>query len=301
MPTAARSPRRSTDLVDVLPHLQPRDRVLLRLLSDHLVLTTPQITAALFTSARMCQHRLTQLHRLELVDRFTRPRNRRHGGSAPTHWALGRLGYDLHTAAQRRPPTSARTARARLAQLAESPTLGHLLGVNQFFVDLAAHARTHPDTRLVRWWSEREATARFSGIHPDGHGIWHSNGATTGLWLEHDTGSEDLPRLMAKLVGYERLARQGGPTYPVLFWLHSTDREAHLHQRLTGVASRCPIATATRAAQPHAHPAGPVWAVVGTDPRTRVHLHQLPSEHGPDTAHNPNWHDGRLVLDGPHL
>jgi Replication-relaxation len=296
MSTAPRSPRRSSDLLDVLPSLQTRDRVLLRLLSDHLVLTTSQITALLFSSARMCQHRLQQLHRLELVDRFSQPRDRRHGGSSPTHWALGRLGYDLHAAANHQPLTSARSARARLAQLAESPTLHHLLGVNQFFVDLAAHARIHPDIRLLRWWSERQATARFSGVHPDGHGLWQSAEAVTGFWLEYDTGAEDLPRLVEKLAAYEQLARKGGPTYPVLFWLHSRGREANLHQRLAGVASRCPIVTAARdSGTPH--PAGPVWAVVGHDLHARVRLDQLACDHGEDTGHNPNWRAGRLILD----
>jgi hypothetical protein len=296
MSTTARSARRSIDLVDVLPRLQPRDRILLRLLADHLVLTTGQICSALFASTRMGQHRLRQLHHLELVDRFTRPRDRRHGGSAPWHWTLGRLGYDLHAAAQQQPTTSARSARTRLAHLAESPTLDHLLGVNQFFTDLLAHARTHPDTALLRWWPERHAAARFPGVHPDGHGLWQTGATITGFWLEYDTGSEDLPRLVQKLAGYEQLARKGGPTYPVLFWLHSRSREANLHQRLAGAASRCPVLTATRDPGPP-HPAGPVWAVVGRDLDTRVRLDQLACDHGQDTGHNPNWRAGRLILD----
>jgi len=244
------------------------------------------------------QHRLDRLHALELVDRFARPRTRQDGGSQPAHWALGRLGYDLHAAAHAKPFISARAARQRLAQLAESPTLDHLLGVNQFFVDLAAHARHHPDMRLLRWWSEPEATSRFSGIHPDGHGLWQAGTGTIGFFLEYDTGTEDLPRLVEKLGGYERLARSGGPTYPVLFWLHSPDRESHLHQRLAGVASRCPIATATRHPTSPG-PAGPTWAVVGHDVDSRIHLHQLDSHHGPDSARNPNWRGGRLTLDQP--
>jgi hypothetical protein len=243
----------------------------------------------------MCQHRLHQLHSLELLDRFAPPRNRRQGGSGPTHWTLGRLGFDLHAAGLRGTFTSTGAARQRLAHLAESPTLHHLLGVNGFFTDLLAHARTHPHTRLQRWWSEPEAARRFVGIHPDGHGLWRDDARVVGFFLEYDTGSEDLPRLVEKLAAYERLARGGGggPIYPVLFSLHSADREVHLHDALGTVASRCPIATTVRPATP----AGPVWALVGHDPQQRRCLADLDSDHGPDHPRNPNWHAGRLHLD----
>jgi hypothetical protein len=41
-------------------------------------------------------------------------------------------------------------------------------------------------------------------------------------------------------------------------------------------------------------PAGPVWLPVDT--WRRVELSDLPSDHGPDTAHNPNWRQGHLDL-----
>jgi hypothetical protein len=298
------SSRRQLDLIDVLPFLSPRDRLVLSLLSDHLVLTTYQIRAALFSSSRMAQHRLHQLHSLELLDRFAPPRNRRLGGSGPTRWTLGRLGFDLHAAGQRGTFTSARAARQRLAHLAESPTLAHLLGVNSFFTDLIGHARTHPGSRLQRWWSEPETARRFVGVHPDGHGLWRDGDHLVGFFLEYDTGTEDLPRLVAKLAAYERLARGGGPAYPVLFSLHSPDRETHLHAALGDVASRCPIATCIRPAGLDAAaggPAGAVWAVVGHHPQVRQRLGDLPSDHGPDHPRNPNWHGAQLNLDDdPH-
>jgi hypothetical protein len=278
MPTSARPGGRLPDLVDVLARLQPRDHQLLGLLAEHRVLTTGQIAAALYGSLRMCQHRLRQLHQADLVDRFTRPRDRRHGGSAPWHWTLGRLGYDLHAAEGGGRFTTTRAARQQLARLAASPTLDHLLGVNAFFTDLLAHARTHPDTELIRWWSEYETARRYPGVHPDGHGQWRHGDWQVGFFLEYDTGTEDLPRLIPRLAAYERLARNDGPAYPVLFWLHSTVREINLHRRLAGVSSRCPIATAVRA---RGSPAGPVWAVVGADPATRIALHDLDPGHQP--------------------
>jgi len=295
--------RRALDLADVIPHLQPRDYVLLRLLSDHQVLTTTQIAAALYSSLRMCQHRLHQLRQLDLIDRIRLPRDRRHGGSPPGHWALGRLGHDLHTDTDA-PPVSARTARHRLARHAKTP-LAHLVGTNGFFTDLLAHARTHPHTALLRWWSEHESARRFAGIRPDriqpdGHGLWRHHDRTVGFWLEYDRSTENLPRLVGKLGHYDRLGRSGGPTYPVLFSLDSPAREANLHQALAGVASRCPIATTARHGATHG-PAGPVWALVGHGTTDRMHLHDLDSHHGPDDPRNPNWVDGQLTLDQQQL
>jgi len=177
--------------------------------------------------------------------------------------------------------------------------LQHLLGVNGFFTDLMAHARTHRDTDLQRWWSESETARRFVGVHPDGHGLWRDGDRVVGFFLEYDTGSENLPRLVEKLAAYERLARGGGPTYPVLFCLHSSERERHLHAALGEVASRCPIATTVRANGANGAldgPAGAVWALVGHDPQQRRRLGDLPSDHGPDHPRNPNWHAGQLTL-----
>jgi hypothetical protein len=259
-------PRPAPRLLAELGHLGPRDRLLLRLLADHQVLTTPQICALLFPSLRRAQRRLTVLHRAGFLDRFRDRQGR--GGSQPWHWTLGPLGLALDAAARGHAPPTSRQIWARQHAIAASPRLDHLLGVNQFFVDLLAHARAHPGARLARWWSEQQATALFRGIHPDGHGLWQEAGGTVGFFLEHDTGSESLQRLVTRLASYDKLAHAGGPAYPVLFWLHSPTREAHLHHLLDGAED------------------------------DRLALRQLGGDHGLDCPVNPNWVDGRLVLDG---
>jgi len=127
-------------------------------------------------------------------------------------------------------------------------------------------------------------------IRPDGHALWHENGTTIGLFLEYDTaGAENLTRLVDKLRAYDELASDGGPAYPVLFWLHAADRETHLHQML---ADRGPglVPVATGVHRPGRHPAGPVWQLAG-DPRPgRRRLAELPSRHGrPDDVYNPHY------------
>ena len=112
--------------------------------------------------------------------------------------------------------------------------LRHLLGVNQFFTDLAGYARTHPGAGLHRWWAtarclqagafaadpdDLRQLAYRAPIRPDAHGVFTDNHpdnpddpddpgepgelekaglATVPFFLEHDTGSERLAVLVPR-------------------------------------------------------------------------------------------------------
>jgi hypothetical protein len=269
-----------------LRRLTGRDRLLLSWLSEHFVLTTDQISAALFPSLRAAQRRLTVLHRVGAVSRFQFPRTETDSGAY--RYTLGPLGVTLHPAAYTDPDNPAakppRTHLERRARIIRSPRLGHLLGVNQFFTDLHAYARTRPQAhaRVMRWWSEQHATAvyttRSGVIRPDGHGIWRHSGVDVGFFLEYDNGTSDIARVIKKLPDYER--------FPVLLWLPDPRREAHLLRLLSGVPTRMPVATAVHSADP----AGPVWALPG-HPGPRMRLHELPCAYarsGPGAAANPD-------------
>jgi hypothetical protein len=294
MATTTRTTRNTTTggpyqgLLATYPHLTGRDRDLLGLLDAHRVLTTGQVQRLMFTAVRTCQIRLALLRRLGLLERFRFARDG--GGSYPWHWSLGLAGARLQAAAAGRPAPTPRGHAEQLLRLTVAGHLTHLVATNEFFVRLRHHTRTHPHTRLQRWWSERQATARFLGIRPDGHGIWTEATTTVGFHLECDLGTEPLPRLVSKLESYQRLAYAGGPDYPVLFWLPSPRREAHLHQLLHHQPQPVQVATATH----EADPAGPVWLPPGG--RRRVRLAELPASHGEPTAGNPNWSHGRLDL-----
>jgi Replication-relaxation len=269
--------------------LTARDLVLLGWLADHGVLTTGQIAAALFPSVNFAQRRLRALLGMRLVDRF-RPQ-RPEGGSYPYYWLLAQLGTDV-IASQRGDPVPRRNeARQRRWHLTSRVNLAHLWGVNEYFTQLAAYARTHPDAELRRWWSaarcqqagafthhlrsggrvDGQALAYRPRVRPDGHGIFTVRNATTAFLLEYDTGTEPLGRLVDKIDGYRDLARVTGHRWPVLFWLPSPARERHLHDALTDARTGYPVATAV-----HGHPgraptagmpdgpvrdgpAGPVW------------------------------------------
>ncbi len=278
----------ATHLLALYPHLTVRDRTLLALLDQHLVLTTGQIHRLHYRAVRTCQIRLRELHRLGLLERFRFARM--YGGAEPWQWTLGLHGARFRAGATGRAAPTERAHREQVLRLTAHPRLPHLLATNEFFVRLAQTARTDPGVGLDRWWSERTATARFIGIRPDGHGLWTAQGRTVGWYLECDMGTEPLTRVTAKLEAYQRLARSGGPHYPVLFWLPSTEREAHLQQALRRTSPPVPVATATH----DTDPAGPVW--LPADGWQRVPLAELPNNHGRHSASNPNWRDGQLDL-----
>jgi protein involved in plasmid replication-relaxation len=210
-----------------------RDRALCRLLHEHRVLTSGQLTDLAFPSRNAAEHRLAVLHQLGVVDRF-RPRHS--PGSAPYHYVLGPLGAALLAAEADQDPAELGYRRDRALALAHSQRLGHLLGVNSFFSALARAARGHPDAALEVWWSEQRCAAQWGRlVRSDGYGRWRVHG--TGIRT------------------------------PLLLWLPSQAREATARQALAG--SSLPVATATP--HPDHTPAGPLWLPLhASGPRRRL-------------------------------
>jgi hypothetical protein len=261
------------------------------LLSEHRTLTTAQIAAAVDGSYLALQRRLYRLRQLDWLDRFIPVQPTAHHD---THWVLGPLGADWAAGTDDRPPPSAKDGRLARRAITTSTHLGHTDGANQVFIDLIAAAHQRPGARLARWWAPtRTAAALGRRVHPDGHGVWEEPDATgrarqVGFLLEYDTGTETLQRLVDKIEPYRRLFSDGGPNYPLLFWLPSPMREANLHRRLNGEAAHLGIIVATTSpAAVGAHPdaiAGPVWKVAGNG-RRRHRLGDLPSQPGESTLY----------------
>jgi hypothetical protein len=277
--------------------LTPRDRTVLELVAEHQVLTTEQLRALVFPSISRAQHRLLDLAEAGVLWR-TQP-YRAEGGSKPFHYLLGYRGAELLAAQRGTSPPRPATHADRLRRILESPRLGHLLGVNQFFADLADYSRRaglgtpfsphdgRPEGQgLHTWRSEKWITEFYQHkITPDGYGCWYQDGRWLGFFLEHDTGTEPLRRVADKLTRYH-----GRPDYGdgldtarhlagmVLFWVASRRREQGLRKALLAQHSPVPLATASR---DHGHPDGPageVWSVVTPDPHRarRVRLGELP-------------------------
>jgi hypothetical protein len=287
-----------------------RDRWLLRMLHEHRVLITGQITQLAFGTSRAATARLLTLYQLRAIDRF---RPLVPAGSAPLYFVLDEAGAAVLAAEDGITPAELGYRRDRVLAIALSPQLAHACGANGVFTALAAAARQIDGARLECWWSERRCAALWGDTaRPDGYGRWHTPApgggtARTDFFLEYDTGTENLTRLTAKLSGYATLAARTGITTPVLFWLQSARREAALRTRLAGLppagieaASAAaipgvPVATATPAsAAGPAGPAGPAWLPAGSA-GPRLPLSQLPgTTTGPVPPGQPDSSPGGL-------
>ena len=283
----ARGPALSAALA---ARLTARDRWLLRMICEHRVLTTGQITQLAFGTTRTCTARMAALYRYRAVDQF---RPLAATGSSPLHFILDEAGAMLLAAEDGITPADLGYRRDRATAIPLSPRLAHDTGANGIFTALAAAARASGgQAALDCWWSERRCAAAW-GDHarPDGYARWREQRtgqppAVTDFFLEYDTGTEPLTRLIAKLTGYAALAARTGITTPVLFWLPTPRREAALHARLAGppppgtrdaaTAAQIPgvpVATAAPGTSPEG-PAGPAWLPAGT-PGPRWRLAQL--------------------------
>jgi hypothetical protein len=253
-------------LTALATRLTERDRRLCRLLWDHKVLTTHQIIGLCFPSRHAATHRLVLLVRLGVLDRF---RPFRATGSAPFHYVLGEMGAQVLAAERGITVGELGYNRTRTLALAHSEHLAHMVGVNGFFSALASSARARPDAALAAWWSERRCTQRWGHlVRPDGFGRWTEAGRTVEFFLEYDTGSETIARVVHKLNGYTDLATGSGIWTSTLLWLPSPGREAEIRR-----AIGTPLVPVATASGPIIDPAGEVWLPIGarqSDPRLRL-------------------------------
>ncbi|MGW3618554.1 replication-relaxation family protein [Micromonospora arida] len=276
--------RSTTTLSDVSARLRPRDRVIAFLLSDHTSLTTDQITSVLFDSPVTCAHRLYTLRRLDFIDRVLRSHP---GQPAQVFWVPGRLSARFVALARGDTPPTPKAVALAADSVLSNRIRQHTIETNQFFVDLIAHGRGHPEVRLTRWWSEQQTAAAFGQrVRPDAHGVWTNGRNSVGFWLEYDRATEDHPRLRDKLDPYRRLRMDGGPGHILLFSLPSRERERNFHTKLADAArhdhrvadalAALTVATCARDRINGHSPAGPVWRLVGNGGH-RLSLADLPT------------------------
>ncbi|MDA8291182.1 MAG: replication-relaxation family protein [Actinomycetota bacterium] len=221
-------------------HLTDRDRYLCGLLAEHRVLTTNQITTVAFDSPISARHRLAELYRLRVLDRF---RPFRTVGTAPHHYVLDALGAMVVAAEWGIEEGELSWRRDRALGLATSRQLQHRVGVNGFFCALLGVARGDPDVELSTWWSERRCRARFGEVvRPDGYGVWRAHGSECAFFLEYDRGTETHERLAGKLDGYAMLGAATPDPFVVLFVFVGAKREAQARRTFAGTP--VPVATA---------------------------------------------------------
>ncbi|MFI6587434.1 replication-relaxation family protein [Embleya sp. NPDC050493] len=268
--------------------LTDRDRLILSTLATHRMLTTPQIAELAFDSPVTARHRMQHLEALQAVHRF-RPRADR--GSYPSHFVLAPAGAAVvaKDADQETKPAIRQARRDRELGLKSPSGLRHLLGVNGFHTALEAHARTHSDTEVERWLSEREMPepgVYSHRVRPDAVLTWREGDARSTLALEYDTGTERLARLVDKIDRYATLLSLDPRTADgweadelfgherplVLFVFASAGRETQARTALRRTPTAVPIATGVWTSG--TSPAEALWLPLNARP-PRVRLAQL--------------------------
>ncbi|MDH6120261.1 hypothetical protein ABH930_006223 [Kitasatospora sp. GAS204A] len=267
----ASTARRQPPLHTLASRLTERDLWLLEMLLEHHVLTSHHIADLAYTSRRSANRRLAALTDLDLLTTF---RPQLPVGSAPTHFTLGRSGAALLAARLATTPAALGWQSDAPTRIAFSPTLTHNLGVATFFTTLA-HDSTSA-SYLSAWWSEQRCREQWGDLaQPDAYATSTTRAGSIAFFLEHDTGTESLTRLAAKLDDYAELALATRSRPLVLFSLHSQRREVNLHQRLAAHRALDHLAVATHTRDQPLSPAGPVWLPLGAANR-RLPLADLP-------------------------
>ncbi|MEU5001506.1 replication-relaxation family protein [Streptomyces sp. NPDC021622] len=268
------------------PRLTPRDRWLIRMLYEHKVFTTHQISELAWPSVRAANIRLLQLFKWRVLDRFQPFISY---GSAPMHYVLDVTGAAVLA---REAGTDAHDLGYRHEQavgIAYSLRLAHTIGVNDFFTALIAHSRrANARERLITWWSEGRCQRHFGDVvRPDAYGRWRERTGEFEWFLEYDTGTErPANRVGAKLPGYAKLAEHTGITTPVLVWTTTTQREVRVRSAMTEARSalesplHVPVATTSAerlADESLSDPSDACWLPLGagTAPHRRFHLAEL--------------------------
>ncbi|WP_173158347.1 replication-relaxation family protein [Phytohabitans suffuscus] len=130
-----------------------RDRWAILMIAEHRILTTAQLTTLGFhPDPAGTERRLRILSRRGWLDRFSIGPTRTN--TIESVWCLGPLGAVMATPPADPIPSPARTYRQQ-QRLWAHPHLAELWDLNQFFVNLAAHARANDGTDLRAWWSPR--------------------------------------------------------------------------------------------------------------------------------------------------
>ncbi|MFI0937423.1 replication-relaxation family protein [Streptomyces sp. NPDC021020] len=264
--------------------LTARDRWVARMLHEHKILTSAQLSAMAWPSPRSANMRLRELFIWRVVDRF---QPYAPSGSAPMHYVLDTAGAAILAHEDGLDPRDLGYRHERAIGIAHSLRLAHTVGTNEVFTTLIAGARRGESGQLTTWWSEARCARHFGDIvRPDAYARWQEAGSAVEWFLEYDLGTERPDRVAAKLPAYAKLATTTGITTPLLFWFPTARREAAVRRALTaGLAALDAPALVPLATTSADHlladgtPAGTHWLPLGTHRAApgRLRLAQLPT------------------------
>lgn len=260
--------------------LTPRDRWLARMLHEHKVFTSRQIIELCYPSKRAANHRLLDLFKWRVIDRFQPFVSK---GTAPMHYVLDIAGAVALAYEDGLDPKKIGYRHEDAMGIAHSLRLAHTVGINSFFSSLVALSQQPGVSgRLIAWWSELRCKRLFGDmVRPDAYGRWKENGHEIEFFLEFDFGTENLGVLSCKLHGYEKLANATGITTPVLVWLPTSCRENNARRTLASALAQLdhpalvPVATSAADLAHELDPAASRWLPISNSTRRRLRLAEL--------------------------
>jgi Replication-relaxation len=192
------------------------------MLAEHTALTTGQVVRLGFApSVAQAQQRLLRLTRRDWIGKV-----RLDADIENSCWLLDAVGLDIFG--------SRRPHRSRRQPIPDKPALAATVRTNDFFVELASHARTHPGDDLRQWWSPTTCYPLVSPRLPNtSYAEYVHHGRRINFWYEHDDETASPAELTARLLRYRAvLLRTGLGT--VLMRMATSQRESNLQWSLLG-------------------------------------------------------------------
>lgn len=271
--------------------LTDRDRELLNLLDQHLLLTREQLQWLLdWPCVTRINRRLRQLFDAGLVERRFLPVQ---SGSAPAIYYLGREAI-RHLASTNKGDSDTLLRRRRRIQRMPDSTLGHDLSISDFAASFIRHCLKARGGEWISWLNEfaflnasRIAKVPLAVIpRPDGYGRYAINRLLYHFCVELDTGSESLRRLRRKLQAYQTAQSSGYfrklfklSRLTILVVTTSSRRAASLTARLPQSPSlRVLVGTLSEVTQNPLF--GSVWNMAGQQTTTSLHRQEVTKERG---------------------
>ena len=215
--------------------LSERDRKILDLVRAHRLVTTRQLQRLLFhdhatveSGTRACNRVLTRLRERRFLERLERPVGGIRGGSGSYVWMLGPAG-DRVTRHASSPTT--RTREIEPGQL----FLTHTLAITETRALLEEAARTEPlevlsvTTEPTNWRTYLGRVGAKQTLKPDLEVVTATADYEDHWFFEIDQGTESIPTLIRKCLGYEHYratgteqARRG--VFPFVVWIIAEPR-----------------------------------------------------------------------------
>jgi hypothetical protein len=305
--------------------LTERDYRILSALNAYRYLRTGQVHRLLFPECRTPQMARRRLRHLADPHygylRRIEPYVQVGQGSAETAWFLGRAGEEILRARGEKLLCYARDNSARV----NHQFLSHALEISEFRLQLELALRHHPFVTLQRFIADFEMREHASAtlgkkafllyhevsvpaapgrpaktyiVYPDAlirlHGRPPFDRLRHLFFLEIDRGTESLPVLRDKVIGYDlfrrqRFAQKSGATedFRVLLQTNSPRRAANIRQALVGLSGEelIWITDAARVTE-RSLLTGPIW--IDANGQHRAILKALPNARPPATSNAPD-------------